>query len=88
MWSDISMIEDVIWEKINLSLYDFLLVYDFDKFLFNFNVIFKIFDEGYEVFIYKDIEEYRIFYEIKIRDMNKKVVLIVIEKVYFFWDVK
>ncbi|ADQ40169.1 PglZ domain protein [Caldicellulosiruptor acetigenus I77R1B] len=82
------MIEDAIWEKINSSLYDFLLVYDFDKLLFNFNVISKIFDEGYEVFIYKDIEEYRIFYETKIRDMNKKVVLIVTEKVYLPWDVK
>ncbi|WP_045165711.1 hypothetical protein [Caldicellulosiruptor naganoensis] len=82
------MIEDVIWEKINSSLYDFLLVYDFDKLLFNFNMISKIFDEGYEVFIYKDIEEYRIFYETKIRDMNKKVVLIVTEKVYLPWDVK
>ncbi|WPX09633.1 BREX-3 system phosphatase PglZ [Anaerocellum danielii] len=82
------MIEDAIWEKINSNLYDFLLVYDYDNLLCEFNVITKIFDEGYEVFYYKDIEEYRIFYETEIRYTDKKVILIVTENVYIPWDVK
>ncbi|CCJ33848.1 BREX-3 system phosphatase PglZ [Caloramator australicus] len=81
-------INDILLRKIPLNLYEHILIFDFDNLISNELIIEKILKEGYEIFEFKDIEYYRIYFEAECRNSSKKLILIVNDNVYIPYDIK
>lgn len=81
-------INDILLRKIPLNSRDRILIFDFDNLISNEAIIEKILKEGYEIFEFKDIEYYRIYFEEECRNSSKKLILLVNDNVYVPYDIK
>lgn len=82
------MLSEIILKKIPLNLYEGIIIYDLDDLTSIDCVIDKILQNGYEIFEFKDVEEYRIYYEESLRNKNKKIAILVKQDAYLPWDIK